>query len=109
MCQAVCERAVVRHEQQSLAVEIQPPDVIQPLGDLAKIVLHRAPSLRIGGSRDHAARLIQQDHGTPLFLLNRLAVELHAILLRLDRAAERRRFSVDRDAALPDHFLAGAS
>ena len=61
MHQALRQRAVVGEQQQPGALQVEPADRIDALGDLRQQRAHRRAALRIGQRADHAARLVQED------------------------------------------------
>src|SRR5947199_76807 len=81
--QLLCQRPVVRHQQQSLACIIQPPYRIHALPALREQIHHRRPPLRVAHRRHIPLWLVQQVIDEPLRLLERLPINANLVPFRI--------------------------
>lgn len=88
MHQTIRERAVVREEQRTLGVVVEPPDGKQPLIRIGQEVAHRRTTLRIVHRRHDAWRLVEQQVLPLAARRDELLVDHHEVLARLDLGAE---------------------
>ena len=99
------EPAVVGEQQQSLGVQVEPPDADQPRQVLRQRAEDGRAALRVGAGGDEAARLVEQEQPRALAPRQRLAVDADAVG---GRDVERWRgdgLAVDRHAAGRDPRL----
>ena len=107
MHQVICKLAVVGEQQQTLRIEIETSDIIEPVRKLGNERLHRLSARFVAGSRNDPARLIEHQHDA-LFLRRQLfAVEPHVVPF-LHGHAEDGRDAVDRDPTVRNDLFAGA-
>ena len=59
--QTLGELPVVREEDETLALDVEPPHRVQPAAPGPDQIEHRGPALRVADRRDHPAGLVQQD------------------------------------------------
>ena len=71
---------VIRQEQQTLGIVVQPAHRIHPYLDPFQQVLHRGPSLGVGHGRDKARWFVQHDVGLRLFGVDELSIDLDMVL-----------------------------
>ena len=100
------QRAVIRQEEQSLRVLVEPSDRINMRLLHRQKVDHRAPASLIGNGRDIALRLIQQEVYAAFLFRQRLAVHCDArnCHVRL-RSWLTHRHAIHRHAPCRDHLL----
>jgi len=100
--EALRQFAVVRQEDESLRVPIEPPDAVEAGSEVPCHIPEALPSLGVFHRGEHATGLIVEVGGPPLGGAQRLPLDLHPVMHRVDRHAERR----DDPAVHPDHTLA---
>ena len=96
---------VVGEEQQSLAVEVQPPDRINARPAVRHQLRRRGPSPLVAERGDIAARLIEHQVDSPLRRRERHAVHADRIRFRVGALSDRRGLAVDAHAPRGDPFL----
>ena len=71
---------VIRQEQQTLGIVIQPAHRVYADLDAFQQIMHRGPSLRIGHGRHKARWLVQHNIGRRLFGVDELSIDLDMVL-----------------------------
>jgi hypothetical protein len=100
------EVSVTRKHEQSLGVEVQTADRIDPLAHLAvKQTKHRWAAFRIVRRRDHTRRLVKQQIAWRGRRLHPLAVDLDGIGLEVGLLADPRDATVDGHSPGTDPLL----
>jgi hypothetical protein len=106
MQQPLGQRAVVRQQQETARVEVETPDRIEPVRDVAQQVPHRRAPLGIGERAHHPARLVQHDRARPSGPRDRLSVDGDHVAHRIGAHPERADDdAVHLHAAGPDQLL----
>jgi len=79
----VGEIPVVRQEQETLGIVVQPADRVYADLDAFKQIVHRGPSLGIGHGRHKTRGLVQHDIRRRLFGIDEFAVNLDMVFVRI--------------------------
>ena len=99
--------AVVRQQQQALAVGVEPAHVVDPLLDTAEEVGERGAPLLVGHRGHHAARLVHRQVDQPGVGDHPLAVDVDLRRRGVDLVAELGDLAVHGDPAAEDQVFAG--
>ncbi len=100
------ERAIVGHQQQALAIEIQPAHRIDARAHFSYQVHYRRPALWVGDGGHASLGLVHYQVNMPLRPLEQLPVHANVVALRIGLAAQfADDLPIHRDAPLLDHLL----
>jgi len=104
MSEALCEVAIVRQQEQSFALRIEPAD-IEKTGKLwRQQIENRVARVRIAPGRHKTSRFVQRDRHRTLEM-NELATDFHMVALFRLRAEICANATVDRHAPGRDQLV----
>ena len=104
--QLLRQRAIIRHQQQSLARIIQPSHRIHAPHTLRQQIHHRRPPFGIADRGHISLRLIQQKIDQPLRLPQPLAIHANLIALRIRLPSLlRHHYPIQRHPARRNHLF----
>jgi hypothetical protein len=103
------EVSVIRQQQQSFGVVVEPPDGVNVFPHLAQQIDHRRPALRIRARAHIPGRFVQQDVARALRRPQAPAVYADVVVVGVRfRAHHPHDFAVERHASLGDQLFGGA-
>jgi hypothetical protein len=63
MRETVRQLTVIREDEESLGIGVEPANVEQPFGPILHVVTDTRPATIVSHRRDDSARLVERDHG----------------------------------------------
>jgi hypothetical protein len=108
MRQPGSEVAVVRQEQKSFSVVVEPANRVDVITHPCEQIHDSASALRIRARRDETRRLVEKDVAQSRGSLDPASIDANIVLLGVDLHAHRQDgFAVHADAAVGDELLCG--
>lgn len=108
MSEPLREIAIVREQQQSFSLSIQPPNVKEPRELSWQQIENGIARVRIGSSRNESGGFVQRNRER-LFCVNKLAIDFDVVALGRLRAKIGADAPIDRHASGNDELVAFAA